>query len=242
MPSQFSISWDYEPVKGRGGGPFLEGMPAGLVPYAPPWVGLRCEHHGRERIEWTPYLVRTERREGQQRRVPVHQLPTIRSCCVRDHLRNAAWWHDVEWALKLWGDFAEGDEAEELAEARGDFLASLRLFVFRPTGFGIDQFAAFRDHREAEDLARDAANRAYWEDQVHRRRERHVEEQAQAPDAGLRILGLRANATLAQVKARHRVLVLEHHPDRGGDEARFRQVQAAYESLLAEFERRAAGG
>ena len=45
----------------------------------------------------------------------------------------------------------------------------------------------------------------------------------------LSVLGLTTAATFAQVKARHRELALQHHPDRGGDAAEFRKIQAAYE-------------
>ena len=239
MPSPLSIAWDERPVKGRGGGPFLEGMPSGPTPYADPWLGWRCEHHGGGRTEWTPYLVRLQRADGKVRQQLVHRLPTIRSCCIADELHRAAWWHDVEWALKLWGDLLDGPERAELAEARGALLAELRAVIPRPTAAGVRDFAAFRDDREAEDHARDAANRLYWAEQVRRREEVEVEEQAQRPSFGLRVLGLRADATREQVKARHRELAFEHHPDRGGDAARFRQVQAAYESLIVEFDRRA---
>lgn len=45
------------------------------------------------------------------------------------------------------------------------------------------------------------------------------------------ILGLSAQATWAEVKKAYRKLVMEHHPDKGGDPAIFRKVQGAYEVL-----------
>lgn len=47
----------------------------------------------------------------------------------------------------------------------------------------------------------------------------------------LRIFGLDGSATWDQIKARHRVLVFEHHPDRGGDNARLAEVNAAMRVL-----------
>lgn len=43
------------------------------------------------------------------------------------------------------------------------------------------------------------------------------------------VLDLPVTATLADVKAHYRKLAMKHHPDKGGDEAEFRRVQAAYE-------------
>ena len=47
--------------------------------------------------------------------------------------------------------------------------------------------------------------------------------------------GLGERATLKQIKARHRQLVKAHHPDHGagGDPETIRQVNAAYQVLLA---------
>ena len=44
-------------------------------------------------------------------------------------------------------------------------------------------------------------------------------------------LGITPKATLAEVKLAHRHLIKICHPDKGGDQARFAQVQAAYECL-----------
>lgn len=47
-----------------------------------------------------------------------------------------------------------------------------------------------------------------------------------------KILGLnRNNATQEEIKKSYRKLVLEHHPDKGGDPDKFRQIQEAYEIL-----------
>ena len=54
-----------------------------------------------------------------------------------------------------------------------------------------------------------------------------------AGSAPLATLGLDPDATLEQVKASHRRLVKVHHPDSGGDPAKFREVQVAYERAVA---------
>jgi len=47
-----------------------------------------------------------------------------------------------------------------------------------------------------------------------------------------KILGINRNtATQEDIKKSYRKLVLEHHPDKGGDPDKFRQIQEAYETL-----------
>ena len=46
------------------------------------------------------------------------------------------------------------------------------------------------------------------------------------------VLGLESGATADDVRAAYRRLAREHHPDRGGDLARFQQVQAAHDALV----------
>ena len=50
--------------------------------------------------------------------------------------------------------------------------------------------------------------------------------------AALRVLGLEANASLAEIKQAHRKLVKQHHPDLGGSAEAFRRVNEAYQSLV----------
>jgi DnaJ-domain-containing protein 1 len=47
----------------------------------------------------------------------------------------------------------------------------------------------------------------------------------------LTVLGLASTATPAEIRSRYRTLALQHHPDRGGDEARMREINAAYTAL-----------
>lgn len=45
------------------------------------------------------------------------------------------------------------------------------------------------------------------------------------------VLGLSHGATVEQAKAAYRKLAMEHHPDRGGSETKFKEVKAAWESI-----------
>ncbi|MBN2382110.1 DnaJ domain-containing protein [bacterium] len=51
-------------------------------------------------------------------------------------------------------------------------------------------------------------------------------------DDALAVLDLVEPVTLAEIRSRYRCLVRQHHPDRGGDPARFREVKAAARILL----------
>ena len=61
--------------------------------------------------------------------------------------------------------------------------------------------------------------------------------QGDAPDvaeAAFRTLGLRAPATIDEIKAAYRLHARTAHPDRGGDPDEFRIIEAAYRRLLRE--------
>lgn len=58
---------------------------------------------------------------------------------------------------------------------------------------------------------------------------------APAPKSAWEVLGLAPGAALADVKRAFRRHALETHPDRGGEAARFREVQRAYERLSAKL-------
>lgn len=45
------------------------------------------------------------------------------------------------------------------------------------------------------------------------------------------ILGIGKNASADEIKKAYRKLAIEHHPDRGGDEAKFKELSEAYEVL-----------
>lgn len=44
-------------------------------------------------------------------------------------------------------------------------------------------------------------------------------------------LGLKRGASDAEIKKAYRSLAMKHHPDRGGDEKKFKEISAAYEAL-----------
>ena len=243
------VVWLEEAVRGRGGGPRLWDDPELRVfGYAEPWADLSCEHHARGRSEWTPFVIRWERRaDGGKRQELLFRLPTIRSCCITDDFRRAAWWHDVDWAVRVWGEADAGALRDELMIHRAEILAEIRALIPKPTPAGVRAFADFRAERDDEDAARDLANQRYWEAMVQQDQARRWTDRAgsgfgsgsHAPRSGptpagdcFAVLRLRPDATLAQVKARHRSLVLLHHPDRGGDPAEFLVVQDAYERAL----------
>lgn len=244
------VVWSAEPIRGRGGEPSLLDDPD-LRPfgYAAPWEGLRCDHHARGRVEWTPFVIRWGRRaDGARYQDLLFRLPAIRSCCVADDFRRAAWWHDVEWAVRVWGEADGGSLADELAAHRAAILHELRAVIPRPTPAALRDFAAFRADRDAEDASRDRANRAFWEALVRQDADQRWRQARSGAgfgagprpggiDPGLAdcfaVLRLPPDATLAQVRARHRALAMIHHPDRGGDPAEFLVVQDAYERASA---------
>lgn len=52
------------------------------------------------------------------------------------------------------------------------------------------------------------------------------------------ILGVSKDATEQEIKKAYRTLAKEHHPDTGGEEARFKEIQQAYD-VLSDSEKRA---
>ncbi len=51
-------------------------------------------------------------------------------------------------------------------------------------------------------------------------------------------LGLQPNCTIDQIKLKYRILAGIHHPDKGGDEERFKRIKFAYEVLSDPARRR----
>src|SRR5581483_11281785 len=52
------------------------------------------------------------------------------------------------------------------------------------------------------------------------------------------ILGVGKTASADEIKKAYRRLAIEHHPDRGGDETKFKEVSEAYEVLKDNNKRR----
>ena len=44
-------------------------------------------------------------------------------------------------------------------------------------------------------------------------------------------LGLQRNASDAEIKKAYRSMAMKYHPDRGGDEKKFKEISQAYEFL-----------
>ena len=45
------------------------------------------------------------------------------------------------------------------------------------------------------------------------------------------ILGVDASASNDQIRSAYKKLAMQHHPDRGGDQIRFQEIQEAYNVL-----------
>ena len=53
-----------------------------------------------------------------------------------------------------------------------------------------------------------------------------------------KILGVAESATPEEIKAKYKKLAMVHHPDRGGEQAKFQEIQEAY-ATLSDPEKRA---
>lgn len=76
---------------------------------------------------------------------------------------------------------------------------------------------------------------ASWSE--HRRDGRRPRRQPEPPPyrSWRQVLGVNGEADMASVKAAFRKLVLQHHPDRGGDPARMRELSDAYSKARREL-------
>jgi curved DNA-binding protein CbpA len=63
----------------------------------------------------------------------------------------------------------------------------------------------------------------------------HMRQNMKATEA-LKVLGLDHSATKSDIKKAYRKLILKHHPDKGGDPEKFRDVQNAFEKLAGNDE------
>ena len=50
-------------------------------------------------------------------------------------------------------------------------------------------------------------------------------------------LGVNENATQDEIKKAYRKLAVEHHPDKGGDENKFKKISEAYDTVGDESKR-----
>jgi len=56
-------------------------------------------------------------------------------------------------------------------------------------------------------------------------------------ESAYKVLGVAKSATQKEIKKAHRKLAMKHHPDRGGDEAKFKEIQEAYDLVGSEEKR-----
>ncbi|GAA6051806.1 hypothetical protein JCM3770_004982 [Rhodotorula araucariae] len=95
--------------------------------------------------------------------------------------------------------------------------------------------------RRALERERDEVRAKKREEEERRQREeeerRWVEKQAKRKDH-YKILGVDRGATGVQIKSAYRKLSLVNHPDKGGDEEKFKEIKASYEILVDERKRR----
>ncbi|GAA5905220.1 hypothetical protein JCM8208_000319 [Rhodotorula glutinis] len=102
--------------------------------------------------------------------------------------------------------------------AQEDFEAAVRdfkqAFELAPQG-SADEQALKREVREAEAALKKSKMKDHY-----------------------KILGVETDASEIQIKKAYRMMSLRHHPDKGGDEAVFKEIKASYE-LLSDPQRRA---
>ena len=59
-----------------------------------------------------------------------------------------------------------------------------------------------------------------------------------SPEQPFQILGVSADASMEEIKDAHRRLAMKHHPDRGGSNEEMARINAAYEAMVENLERR----
>ena len=178
---------------------------------------LRCSHAGPGRVARTPLLVYARRVGGRPRQELLDRLPTLRSCCMKDAFLLAAWWRAVEERMTAWEN-GDGVEYRFLARDKGAILTKLRQVAPRPSRAGRAAFTAFRLKKEAE-------AEQFWEDAFDQLR----------GSAWWQVLGVSPTATEKETRAVYHRLVMQHHPDRGGDAKTFMRVKEAYEAACRRF-------
>ncbi|MFB6111818.1 MAG: J domain-containing protein [Halobacteriaceae archaeon] len=122
--------------------------------------------------------------------------------------------------------------------------------IVSPVALGIAVpfgLAAYVLHRTARRRVRRQSERRTTAHRRHRRareeRDRRQRQPGTAMDEltrqeALSILELSPDADEAAIREAYRTQVMDVHPDQGGDEERFRRVQAAHDRLLEETARR----
>jgi hypothetical protein len=196
------------------------------------WAPLYCEHTGTGRIAWTPLLIHMERVDGKPRQKMLRKFPSLRSCCMADKsgFVLAAWWHCIEdWQQRI-KDIGDTEEAF-FQRDRKAILAKLRTVAPKPSKAGAAAFAAYLYEKEAP--AR-AFRKAFWDGFEKEQNERKERTECWT------ILGLKPNASRAEIDRAWRALAMKHHPDRGGDIEEFKRLQRAFELAVEILRQRGA--
>ncbi|GAA5863434.1 hypothetical protein JCM3774_005289 [Rhodotorula dairenensis] len=126
-----------------------------------------------------------------------------------------------------------------------------RAVAYERLGFFNDAESDLHDAMEAVDAEKDPKTYEYLKKEYARveeladEQEQKTREQARKrhealfdmmrgppKDKHLRTLGLEVGASEIQIKAAFKLLARQHHPDKGGDPEKFKEVRSAYEALL----------
>ncbi len=106
-------------------------------------------------------------------------------------------------------------------------LVFVETHNYHPDPWCLRTYALNRAELEADGCARSRSARDFfYTTPCEQRRRPWV-----SPE--LAVLGLKAGASKAEIKAAYRRLARQHHPDCGGDPDKFKEVQAAYERAMA---------
>lgn len=252
------IVWDRRPVKGKGGGLFLD-WDDNYDGRLTCWMPLKCEHTGEGRIAHTPKVMINQRIDGKPRQKLMVRLPTIRTCCIKDGFNRAAWWFRVDYVMRCWHQEGDGPLCDDYSRDAPDILRKLRSVVPRPTAAGLRDFTAYRLAKEAEHKVRQEAEWDWYRQQQAERERRQQEEQRAKAEqerkryddlfrdlfggvdesACFQALGLTPGATMDQVKDAYRKLAKVHHSDKGGEDKEFIRIKAAYDKAREIVGRRA---
>lgn len=161
----------------------------------PAWKPLHCTHKGPGRVAHRPLLMRSERTGARVRQRLLHRFPTIRSCCLKEPFLRAAWWHDVGQQIAR----REQDVDGLMARDKWAIMDALRKVVAPPTRRGIEEFTAYRLHKEEERREEEKVVREALGREEERRRK---EEQARRREEADRAERERAEAARRHEEAR----------------------------------------
>jgi DnaJ-domain-containing protein 1 len=263
------IVWRKKPVKGQGGGPFLRWSPNYDQRFAFWDIRCEHKGTGRtahtalvvasERRDGKP-------RQKLYQRFPTIRSCCIADPFVRAAWWYRVDYLIESWGQSFSDDPLCLDYSRDIAEIRRSLLSVVAkpsrkgLEVF--TAYRLARVVEHQAWREAESKRR-TEETEYWRREHQRRREQEQEEARRATqgqwggqnqrfweefanlfggpsnDRCFSELGLTPNASIDDVKRRHRELAMKHHPDRGGDAKEFARVQTAYERACDILTRRA---